>query len=98
MITPEERTAELSMLQVDLGLLSPSQPVLDYLGILLDAAAAEIGNRRITLDHSDPADAQLVVMYAAWRYRHRYYGAAMPDMVKQALYNRLILEAGGGQA
>lgn len=83
----------LTMLQVDLGYLNPPSTVVEYLTQLLAAADAELQRKGVMLDSSDPADVHLHVMYAAWLYRKRATGAAMPDMLRYALRNSQVHKA-----
>lgn len=83
----------LTMLQVDLGYLNPPATVHDYLVQLLAAAQQELERKGVILNSSDPADVHLHVMYAAWLYRKRATGAAMPDMLRYALRNAQVHKA-----
>ena len=83
----------LAMLKVDLGFLNPAVEVLDYLQYLLDAASKALAKKGVVLDSSDPEDLHLHVMYAAWLYRKRATGAAMPDMLRYALRNAQVHKA-----
>lgn len=83
----------LKMLEVDLGYMKPPGEIEDYLTHLLDAAARELKRRGVQIDSSDPADLHLHVMYAAWLYRKRATGAAMPDMLRYALRNSQVHDA-----
>lgn len=68
----------------------------DYLATLIIPAAQEaIRQEGITLDLSEIADCNLVVMYAAYLYRKRAEteaSAGMPRMLRYALNNRLFAE------
>ena len=87
----------LTMLKVDLGILSST--LYDArLTQLLTAARQAITDEGVkTLDISDPLDQELIVMYAAWLWRKRDFTlgtrqnvdmTAMPDMLRLALNNR----------
>lgn len=41
---------------------------------------------------STPEDDMLTIQYAAWTWRHRDSGAAMPRMLRWALNNRIFSE------
>lgn len=62
---------QLTMLMVDLGLLTAPQPVINYLGTLLDTAQQRLECQGITLTPGDPEHDTLVTMFAAWLYRKR---------------------------
>lgn len=83
----------LTMLQVDLGHLNPPETVQGYLVQLLAAAQQELERKGVILNSADPADVHLHVMYAAWLYRKRATGAAMPDMLRYALRNAQVHKA-----
>ena len=81
----------LTMLKVDLGIRQT--PAYDNrLEQVLASAIQDIKNAGASdLDASaNPADAQLVVMYAAWLWRKRDTMETMPRMVRYALNNRVF--------
>lgn len=81
----------LVMLKIDLGLTTTAYD--DRLTQLLaSSTAAIIREGAATLDVSEPQDAQLVVMYAAWQWRRRDTGEGMPRMLRWALNNRVFGE------
>lgn len=82
----------LDMLKTDLGIRTTA--IYDArLGQLLTAARkAIIAEGASTLDASEPLDAQLIVMYAAWMWRRRDEMSAMPRMLRLALNNRVFRE------
>ena len=76
---------QLNMLKVDLGLLSTPTEIDVYLGQKLDTAIARLTKQGIALDFNDPHHNDLVVVYAAWLYRHRAdesQKTEMPKMVR----------------
>lgn len=81
----------LSMLKVDLG-IKQTAAYDDRLEQALASAIQEIKKAGASdLDASaNPADAQLVVMYAAWLWRKRDTMEGMPRMVRYALNNRVF--------
>lgn len=83
----------LTMLKTDLGIRT-STAYDARLTQLLTAAESAIRNEGAsTLDASDPLDAQLIVMYAAWLWRRRDDMSGMPRMLRLALNNRVFTEA-----
>lgn len=85
----------LTMLKTDLGIRT-STAYDARLGQLLTAAEKAIREEGAsTLDASDPLDAQLIVMYAAWLWRRRDEMTGMPRMLRLALNNRVFGEAAG---
>ena len=88
----------LTLLQVDLGEMYPSQQRQAYLNQAISAAQAFISREGINLTDS-VEDGQLVEMYAAYLVRKRATEEAMPRMLRWALNNRLFSQkAGGGNA
>lgn len=85
-------TAEalLSPLKIDLGITSTAFD--DRLKDQLAAALQEIIAMGATLQN-DARDRNLVLMYAAWRWRCRTTQAPMGRMLQLALNNRVIGEA-----
>lgn len=81
----------LQMLKIDLGLTVAAYD--ERLTNLLDVAQASVIEAgAATLDISQPPDAQLVVMYAAWLWRGRDEMPAMPRALQWALHNRVFSE------
>lgn len=81
----------LSMLKVDLG-IKQSTAYDERLSQLIQSAKQEIEDEGASgLDAlSNPADAQLIVAYAAWLWRRRDTMEGMPRMVRYALNNRVF--------
>lgn len=79
----------LKLLKLDLQI---STNAIDELLIqMLNAAHSFIEREGISLDDTSAEDTQLVVMYAAYLYRHRREtNVAMPRMLRWALNNRLF--------
>lgn len=80
----------LQMLKVDLGITTTAYDA--RLQQYIDAANTEIGREGITLNLENVGDMQLVVMYAAWRWRNRDNMVGMPRMLRVALNNRVFAE------
>ena len=89
------------MTKANLQLLTTAFDV--YLSMLISVSKKEIEREGITLDMSDIADCNLVVMYTSFLYRRRaennentaYWTEAnqyfdMPRMLRHALNNRLF--------
>ena len=81
----------LTLLQVDLGEMYPSQQRQAYLNQAISAAQAFITREGVTLTDS-VEDGQLVEMYAAYLIRKRAEDTGMPRMLRWALNNRLFSE------
>lgn len=79
----------LTMLQVDLGEMYPSQQRQAYLNQAISAAQAFISREGINLTDS-VEDGQLVEMYAAYLVRKRADDPGMPRMLRWTLNNRLF--------
>ena len=79
----------LTLLQVDLGEMYPSQQRQAYLNQAISAAQAFITREGVTLTDS-VEDGQLVEMYAAYLIRKRAEDTGMPRMLRWALNNRLF--------
>ena len=89
--TPTPVDPLLAMLKVDLGLTVTAYD--DRLTQLLASAKADIiAEGAASLDETNLADAQLIVMYAAWQWRRRDDMSGMPRMVRYALNNRVFGE------
>lgn len=89
----------LTLLQADLNILSPDPTRLAQLNHLIDAALQLIAREGVTLQEPFSAeDGQLVVMYAAYLFRKRATGEAMPRMLRWALNNRVFSAKAGGQS
>ena len=84
-------TAEtlLDPLKLDLGITSTAFD--DRLTDQLNAAMQEITAEGATLEDT-ARDRNLVLMYAAWRWRSRVTQAPMGLMLRKALNNRVIGE------
>ena len=90
-----EVSTVLSLLQVDLGELYPSEQRLAYLTQVIRAAQSFMEREGISLNDS-VEDLQLVELYAAYLVRKRATQEAMP---RWALNNRLFhqkTQSGGG--
>lgn len=89
----------LTLLQADLNILSPDPTRLAQLNHLIEAALQLIAREGVTLQEPFSAeDGQLVIMYAAYLFRKRATGEAMPRMLRWALNNRVFSAKAGGQS
>lgn len=84
-----EASALLQALKIDLGI--SSNAFNDRLTAYLQSAQQAITREGVTLTNSAEDD-MLTVQYAAWTWRHRDTGAAMPRMLRWALNNRICSE------
>lgn len=80
----------LPALKIDLGVTSTAFD--ERLTDQLDAAIQEVTAEGVTLDDST-RDRNLVLMYAAWRWRCRVTQEPMGRMLRLALNNRVFGEA-----
>lgn len=85
----------LTALKVDLGI--KTEVYDDRLTQLLNSAQIEIERTGVTLQ-DDVADANLVIMWAMWRWRKRQTGEGMPQSLRLALNSRIVHELNGGDA
>lgn len=90
-MTTEQITELLSMLKVDLGIMSTTA-YDERLTQYLENAFDFIKEEGATIDLDVLKDKQLVVMYAAWTWRKRESGEGMPRMLRYALNNRIFSE------
>lgn len=88
-----DENAMLEALKIDLGITTSAYN--SRLGQYLTSARSAIETEGVTLDASAMADANLVVMYAAWLWRKRDSGEGMPRMLRWQLNNRLFSEKVG---
>ena len=87
----------LTLLQVDLGEMFPSESRTAYLPQCIGAAKEFITREGIALAET-LEDAQLAEMYAAYLVRKRATTAPMPRMLRWALNNRIFSKGDGGNA
>ncbi|MDE5885835.1 MAG: hypothetical protein K2H29_12275 [Oscillospiraceae bacterium] len=87
MLTHDEK---ISLLKIQLGITTTAFDAV--LGFYLNAACIEITREGITLTDDD---LHLELMYAAWLWRKRDTGEAMPRMLRYQLNNRVFAEKGG---
>ena len=80
---------KLVMLKMDLPITTNAYDtrLMQY----LRAAEEEIAREGITLSDT-VSDNELVIQYAAWKWRNRQTGEAMPRMLRYTLNNRLFSE------
>lgn len=87
----------LTMLQVDLGEMFPSEARKAYLQQCISAARQFITREGVTLTDSIE-DGQLVQMYAAYLVRKRATTEPMPRVLRWTLNNRLFSQKVSGNA
>ncbi len=85
----------LTMLKTDLGIRTSTAYDARLTQLLTAAETAIRKEGASTLDASEPLDAQLIVMYAAWLWRRRDEMTGMPRMLRLALNNRVFGEVAG---
>ena len=85
----------LALLKADLGYFDSAIPAAleTYLSSVLDSAAAKISRAKIDLDPGNVDDDLFLSMYAAWMYRKRTEGLAMPQMLRAEIRNRQVDDA-----
>lgn len=89
----------LTLLQADLNILQPDATRTAQLTHLVNATLQLIAREGVTLQEPFSAeDGQLVIMYAAYLFRKRATGEAMPRMLRWALNNRVFSAKAGGQS
>lgn len=90
-MSSEQRALILASLKVDLGMNTTAYD--SRLNEIIDSSEASIKEMgAATLNPGDKKDAQLIIMYAAWTWRHRESGEKMPDMLSKRLNNRILGE------
>lgn len=77
----------LSMLKVDLGITANAYN--DRLTEYLESASADMSREGVQLEDT-VEDSQLIVQYAAWLWRSRESGDAMPRMLRYRLNNHIF--------
>lgn len=77
----------LAMLKVDLGITANAYN--DRLTEYLQSASADMSREGVQLEDT-VEDNQLIVQYAAWLWRSRESGDAMPRMLRYRLNNRIF--------
>lgn len=83
----------LTRLKVDLGILSSTAYDARLQQYIASAINLIMREGVLLLNKSDPADAQLIVMYAAWLWRRRDTMEGMPKALRVALNDRKFREA-----
>lgn len=78
-----------SALKIELGIVTDAYDT--RLTAHLQSAQEAIQREGADLQ-STPEDDMLTIQYAAWTWRHRDSGAAMPRMLRWALNNRIFSE------
>lgn len=87
----EQRALILASLKVDLGMNTTAYDAR-FNEIIDSSVASIIEMGAATLNPGDSKDAQLIIMYATWTWRHRESGEKMPDMLLKRLNNRILGE------
>lgn len=86
----------LAMLKTDLGISASTTAYDERLTQYLNAAKESIIREgATTISTADPADMQIIVMYAAWLFRRRDSMDGMPRMLRMALNNRVFAQKAG---
>lgn len=85
--------AALEQLRMDLGFLQPDPQRKTFLERLLRLAAGEIQRRGVKLSNGDYDDDGFVASWAAWKYRKRDAGDALPPMLREELHSRLVRQS-----
>lgn len=62
----------------------------------LDAATIDLERDGIAVDEDNPADRNLLVMYARWLYQKRDTGEGKSRMLREAINDRKVSDATGG--
>lgn len=85
----------LALMKADLGYFDSAIPAAleTYLSSTLDSAAAKIARAKIELVPGNVDDDLFLSMYAAWMYRKRTEGLAMPQMLRAEIRNRQVDDA-----
>lgn len=85
----------LALMKADLGYFDSAIPAAleTYLSSTLDSAAAKIARAKIELVPGNVDDDLFLSMYAAWMYRKRTEGLAMPEMLRAEIRNRQVNDA-----
>lgn len=87
----------LTLLQTDLGYIRLDEARGKQLQQLIGAAVSFIRREGLTLSAPYTVEqAQLIEMYAAYLFRKRDTADAMPRMLRWALNNAILSQAGGG--
>lgn len=87
----------LQLLQTDLGYIQVDEAREKQLQQLIDVAVGFIRREGLTLSAPYTVEqAQLIEMYAAYLFRKRDTADAMPRMLRWALNNAILSQAGGG--
>ena len=87
----------MQLLQIDLGFVTLDELRQKQLKQLVDAAVGFIAREGLQLAAPFTVEeAQLVEMYAAYLFRKRDTGEAMPRMLRWALNNAILAQAGSG--
>ena len=87
----------LAMIKVDLGMTVTNYD--DRLRQYIAGAKKESAREGATIDTGDVDHCNLIIMYAAWRWRNRDTGTGMPRMVRYALNNLILSQKmAGGEA
>lgn len=84
----------LAMLKVDLGYKNPDPDTEEFMRGCLKSAEAELSGIVSNLDTIPETKADITVMLAAWRYRHRDATEnTLPSMIRYAINNAKVRTA-----
>lgn len=87
----------LSLLQIDLGYIQLDENRTTQLQQLISASISFIQREGLMMSAPYTIEqAQLIEMYAAYLFRKRDTAESMPRMLRWALNNAILSQAGGG--
>lgn len=92
----EPTATALTLLETDLGFHSPSTPVQDLLKGKLEQARALLTRFGLKISEGETADLLFLVSVAAWLYRKRDAGEAMPRMLRDEIHDRQVAGSTAG--
>lgn len=83
-------------LRVDLGYMHPTEEVAAFMRNKITEARGQIQRRGVKLTDGEVEDELFVASWAAWLYRKRDSGEALPPMLREELKSRLVGKATKG--
>lgn len=90
-----KREEIMQILKIDIGVSASTKAYDLYLNSLIELAEAAITKEGIQLINSTE-DGMLIEMYAAYLYRKRREGTAMPRQLRWMLNNKLFVQKAKG--
>lgn len=90
-----KREEIMQILKIDIGVSASTKAYDLYLNSLIELAEAAITKEGIQLIDSTE-DGMLIEMYAAYLYRKRREGTAMPRQLRWMLNNKLFVQKAKG--